>query len=503
MVPTGQVLLDAEPQTTSNELLMGKIGTSFLNEVIETWAPRARRVSAQLRDELELSEKLEPYNPFRFDGRLASPPVLHLEDVTGIPFVSDIPGVEEYQHRARVRARTGDVFAAVTQPVEGYEEYCRQSLGLGAPAFLQPEPKDSPMAVASACCEGEAFDKLVELGLQRGGLILHPYMAIGSVWELARRLGERHVGVEVMGPPPPTLWIANDKSSLADIIDRLADSAWNVETHAETSPEALTRRLRDMSSRHRRIGLKRTRCASAMGNTVFNGDSVASLDPRDVKRDVLEFLESTEWEEGETVLAVEWADTDDSPSTQLWIPPNGNGAPRLDGVYEQILKGEERIFVGSRPSTLPGRVDRALVEASMAMALVFQRLGYVGRCSFDFIVTGDVEADFDIKMTECNGRWGGTSTPMSLVDRLIKGNRPDYIAQDYVHPDLEGAAFTEILAATREHHFDPATGEGRFIFYNVGPLDGRGKFDVISLGETPDDAMEGVEVVLPRLLGLN
>ena len=240
-----------------------------------------------------------------------------------------------------------------------------------------------------------------------------------------------------------------------------------------------------------------------MGNAVFSGDSIASLDPREVKTDVLSFLERTEWEEGETVLAVEWADTDDSPSTQLWIPPYGGGAPRLDGVYEQILKGEEKIFVGSRPSTLPPRVNRALVEASMAMALVFQRLGYVGRCSFDFIVTGDLEADFDIKMTECNGRWGGTSTPMSLVDRLIKGARPDYIAQDFVHQDLEGAHFTDVLVATEEHHYNPATGEGRFVFYNVGPLEGRGKLDVVSLGATPEDAMEGVEVVLPRLLGLD
>jgi hypothetical protein len=481
---------------------MNKLGTAFLNEVIETWAPRANRVAEELREDLEMESKLAPFNAHRFDGQLGSVPVLHLEDVTGIPFVSDIPGVEEYQHRARVRAGTGDVFVAVTEPVEGYEAYCRRVLGLGAPAFVKPEPVDSPMAVANACSSGDAFEHLAAFGHRRGGLILHPYMAIESVWELASRLQDRHVSVQVIGPPPPALWIANDKSSLADIVDRLADSAWNVETHAETSPEALTQRLRDMSSRHRRIGLKRTRCASAMGNTVFNGESVASLDPTDVKRDVLEFLESTEWQEGEPVLAVEWADTDDSPSTQLWIPPHGDGAPRLDGVYEQILKGEERIFVGSRPSTLPARVDRALVEASMAMALVFQRLGYVGRCSFDFIVTGDLEADFDIKMTECNGRWGGTSTPMSLVDRLIKGERPDYVAQDYVHPELEGAAFSDVLDATRDELFDPSTGDGRFVFYNVGPLESRGKLDVISLGETPEEALEGVEAILPDLLGL-
>ena len=41
-------------------------------------------------------------------------PSLQLDDVSGIPFLSDIAGVEEYQHRARLRARAGDLFAAVT-----------------------------------------------------------------------------------------------------------------------------------------------------------------------------------------------------------------------------------------------------------------------------------------------------------------------------------------------------------------------------------------------------
>ncbi|MGM0558061.1 MAG: hypothetical protein ACQEVA_16875, partial [Myxococcota bacterium] len=180
---------------------MSKIGMSFLNEVIETWEPRARRVAGELREEVDLAGQLEEYNPYRFDGRLVEPPVLHLEDVTGIPFVSDIPGVEEYQHRARVRAGTGEMFAAVTDSVDGYEEYCRRVLGLGAPTFLKAEPLDSPMAVARACGRGDTFERIAEFAMERGGLLLHPYMAIEPVWELARKLGERHIGVEVLGPP--------------------------------------------------------------------------------------------------------------------------------------------------------------------------------------------------------------------------------------------------------------------------------------------------------------
>ena len=67
-------------------------------------------------------------------------PVLHLEDVSGIPFVSLVPGVEEYQHRARVRAADGDLFVAATPPAVGFEDYCRDTLGLGAPEFVLAEP---------------------------------------------------------------------------------------------------------------------------------------------------------------------------------------------------------------------------------------------------------------------------------------------------------------------------------------------------------------------------
>jgi hypothetical protein len=59
-----------------------------------------------------------------------------------------------------------------------------------------------------------------------------------------------------------------------------------------------------------------------------------------------------------------------------------------------------------------------------------------------------------------------------------------------------------VLDATRDELFDPSTGDGRFVFYNVGPLESRGKLDVISLGETPEEALEGVEAILPDLLGL-
>ena len=81
------------------------------------------RTTAEVRDAVRplaerfrLAERLEPYAAHRWSGSRARRPLLHLEDVSGIPFVSVVPGVEEYQHRARVRAGDGELFCAVTPP---------------------------------------------------------------------------------------------------------------------------------------------------------------------------------------------------------------------------------------------------------------------------------------------------------------------------------------------------------------------------------------------------
>ncbi len=431
-------------------------------------------------------------------------PVLHLEDVTGIPFLDNVTGIEEYQHRARVRASDGDLFAAGTAPTGGYEDYCRDTLGLGSPEFLQTEAED-PKAVARACFDSQVFDRLQQRASKAGGLVVHPYMAIHTVWELAAELAvAAGVPTAVLGPPPPVMWVANDKSHFCRVVEEALGPDWIVETRRATDAETLSRDLGDLSQRCDWVGLKRTRCASAMGNVVFDARPLRVASDGEIKDLVDEFLTRTQWCSDEEVLVVEWRETDLSPSTQLWLPPLSDGPPRMEGVYEQILEGPEKVFMGSRPSTLGKELNDALGQASMQVAVALQKMGYVGRCSFDFIVTGDPQGEFHAQFTECNGRWGGTSTPMHLVDRLVphNGTRPAYIATDYYLPESHlGITFPELIEALHADLYHEDQSKGRFILYNVGPLK-RGKFDVISLGKTPDDARRGLEEILPQRLGI-
>ena len=454
---------------------------------------------------LDLDARVEPFRVCRWDGVVPKTPVLHLEDVSAIPFLVDIAGVEEYQHRARLRAKTGDLYATVTPGDPRHERYCREQLGLGEVEWLDARGDANPLAVARGCRGGTAFTRLVQAARRSGELVIHPYMSIDDVWDLAADIAdEAHVPTAVLGPPPPVTWIANDKALFTELVTIVLGPGWVPETHDAAEPSAMAERLHALAARYGAVGLKRTRCASAMGNVVFDAPSLRTRTPAQIETDVRRFLQRTEWPGDEPVLVVAWEDARFSPSTQWWIPPAGQGPPRLDGIYEQILEGDRKVFVGSRPASLPPLAHQTLSDAAARVAAALQELGYVGRASFDHLILDEEESGGGprIRFTECNGRWGGTSTPMVLVDRVVDGPRPPYRAQDFVHPRLVGLTFEEILARLGDQVFDRRSRRGRYLLYNVGPLSGFGKLDVIAIGAHQSDAEQALLSDLPRLLHL-
>jgi hypothetical protein len=469
-------------------------------------AGRARALDAAraMANELDLVTSVAPHAAHRWSHSVGSLPTLHLDDVSAIPFLADIDGVEEYQHRGRLRARDGDFFATVTPSAPGYEDYCRDRLGLGSPIDLKADGVDAPLAVAAACGRGEAFTRLTERAGAAGAYAIHPYMGIESVWELAASLARAaSVPVSVLAPPPSVTWIANDKMLLSALVAASVGEEAIVETQVTHTVDGLAAALIALSGRHEKVAFKRLRTASAMGNAVYESAALRALSPEQVGELIGAELARMEWGGDEPVLAVAWEETDCSPSTQWWVPPEGAGDPQLDGIYEQILAGEEKVFVGSRPSRLSPTIERGLVDQSFPVVIALQALGYTGRCSFDHLVHGDIVSDKDectLRITECNGRWGGTSTPMSLLDRLIDGPRPPYRAQDIQDDQLVGVTFPELLTRLDDLLFDPTRGTGHLILYNVGPLERHGKLDVISIGDTQEDAERRLVDELPRRL---
>ncbi|MDP6946986.1 MAG: hypothetical protein QF464_22745, partial [Myxococcota bacterium] len=365
--------------------------------------------------ELDLSARCAPWAAWAEEaavgqsaheaGRDRPWPVLHFDDVSAIPFLQDIAGVELYQLRARLRAIDGDAYAATCDSVAGYAPYNRDYLGLESPTFIHAEAVGTACEIGLACQHGQAFEQLADMTRAAGGLSVHPYMGSLPAWDFTRALGEATgLPVRCVGPPPPMTSYANHKghitrASLALLDDGVLGGAPVVDTVAACTPEALARALVDLAQRHPKVALKMTRCASAMGNGLYTSEAVLRLTPETLRELVDDFLVAKEWVRGEEVLALAWEDAWSSPSTQLWIPSPSTGAPVVEGVYEQLLQGEEQVFLGSVPSRLGEGWDGRLRRASVRLASLFQRLGYRGRCSFDFILVDD-----RAHVVECNGR---------------------------------------------------------------------------------------------------
>jgi hypothetical protein len=117
-----------------------------------------------------------------------------------------------------------------------------------------------------------------------------------------------------------------------------------------------------------------------------------------------------------------------------------------------------------------------------------EQVGHVGAAPDQVLQVGLVTHEKEAR----NGRWGGTSTPMHLVDRVVPGPRPPYRAQDIANPQLVGVSFEELVAALGDHLFDHRTRSGRYLLYNVGPLQRFGKLAVIALAGTQAEADEAL-----------
>ena len=454
---------------------------------------------AEFRDRFDLERRLRPFEALRYRKSDAGTRAVHLDDFAAIPFLGGVSGVELYQHRARLRARGGDFQVASTPASPGYERYCQAVLGLGAVELLQVDSAGDRLAIARACLANRALLDRLRGFARRGGLVVEPFLGSEAIWDFAAAVAAgTGTRVRVLAPPPPVTWIANDKANFEDLVTAVLGPGFLPESRRASSAEALAGALLELSETGPAVALKRLRCASAMGNEVFESAALRRQGFPGALDLVRGFLARTGWDGGEDVLAVRWEQASSSPSTQWWLPPPGGGEPVLGGVYEQILTGEEGVFVGSRPSGLAAEVEERIALQSGRVAAALQRLGYVGRCSFDHLVLPDGRVVF----TECNGRWGGTSTPMNLVDRLYSGGRPPYQAQAFVRPELTGLTFRQLLKRFGDVVHDRGIGAGRFLLYNVGPLEQFGKFDVVALGSSRSHVEELMTRELPRRLGL-
>jgi hypothetical protein len=190
-----------------------------------------------------------------------------------------------------------------------------------------------------------------------------------------------------------------------------------------------------------------------------------------------------------------------TPSVQIWIPPVDQGAPVIEGIFEQLIDGPPTKFCGSRALKIPAPVEADVAVHSQTLATVFQHLGYVGRCSFDLILTGRDIDRCRVEFIECNGRWGGTSVPMTLMNRLLGDwqKRP-YVSQVYRMPELTRISDADLMAGLEGSLYDPQTDSGRIVIMDLAGVGTTGRLDVIIVGDSWRDVRRASRREIPRIL---
>ena len=437
---------------------------------------------------------------------LLDAPTLHLGDLAAIPLVARFQDVAYLQDRAVIRAMPGDLVAATTPHNPHFVAYCALRLGFGPVSWLHPAAPSDPLRVATACWDDPAIRTTLVSALRAGHLTyLHPYLGSRDVWVLARRLSDAaQQPLRVVAPPPALTERVNDKLWFADVVTRLFGGRAAPPTHAAWNLALAAATIVRLAAHTRTIVVKVPSASGATGTLLLASDEVRHRTVGQVRERLRDALAPLGWTGATWLLVGGWeAEAWSSPSVQLWIPPDGSGAPVVEGIFEQTLTDEIGRFRGAAPAAFATSLTGEIAERCWLAGRVLQRLGYVGRCSFDLILVGDA-AQPRVQFIECNGRWGGASIPMALMNRLFGDwRRHPYATRELAIPGLARLRFGDLVTGLDDLLYDARTGTGTVVLYNPVHMGTADVIDAIAIGPSVDAARSQLAHDVPaRLRGL-
>ncbi len=328
-----------------------------------------------------------------------------------------------YEYRLSLLARRDDFVTFGSGQHAEFEYYRSHFIGTGPVRILDlPAGTGNPLLPLAVRCrlDDKAFSLIIEATKQKGGLTIVPHIGMGSTWQLAAAVAEAtNLDVCVASSPPRLTRRVNDKLWFARLISEVLGESALPPTSAAYGPAVLAERIRVLARSAARVVVKVPYSSGGAGNVSIAATQVAGAPLSAIKEYILNALHTAGWYDVYPLLVgVGEAPALSSPSVQLWIPAIGDGPPLIEGLFEQILEGLEAVFVGSVPAELPERWRNQLANDAMRLATGLQLLGYFGRCSFDALLVGQNFDSAALHWIECNGRWGGVSIPMTIVNRL-------------------------------------------------------------------------------------
>lgn len=461
---------------------------------IVDYALRLRHKRRELRTDPKWSASLE-----RWSGKQGR--TLVIDDFTDIALFKSTSLY--MQERARLRANRDDYVVTTTAADPAFDNYVADDLGLGPVTWWTVTPPAGSIRLAQSCwLDREARSKLVRAMRQDDLKYVHPHISNRDVWQLASLLSQTaHLPLTVIAPPPGISRWANDKSEFARaVIDLLGaeylphtESAWNFAT--------LSFLVRKLAADGTRLALKLPHASGGTGNLCLEAESLRNKTLKQIDALVRERVARLAWTGNGPLLINVWESSVlDSASIQTWIPPLGTGQPVFEGIFSQLIQANSGSFMGCKPLQLPPHIERIVLRATSLLTRLFQQLHYMGRCSFDFLLVGTTMDDCRVQFIECNARWGGTSVPMTLMNRVFR----DWTYQPFSAVETQvsdrNVPFAWVLERLAAEVYTVHRPGGWLIPYNPGRIAMRGGLNWIVLGESAEQVAERSGVVLPALL---
>jgi hypothetical protein len=491
-----------------------ELTASLAAEILAEQGPLIERVAAEiLAEEPALgSGGLLAFAPAVQAGFEPGPSLL-IEDHSAIALAAQYSTDAIHAYRMLMLAGDGDVVAVPPPRQREFEAYCRDTLGLGRVDIVTPRATADVQprcGLAELCWRDPALvARVAERARVAGRLTIIPYMGNGAVWKLASAIAERAgVPVRVAAPPPSLCRRVNDKAWFTRCATALLGQRAVPATYAAHGMAALAGHVAQMARTSATVAVKLLDSASSAGNLVLDSAELAGHGVAEIRDHLHALLAARGWHGEFPLLATIWeSPLVATPSAQLWIPPAGAGLPVVEGVFDQSVAGKGARFTGATPTALDPARQRRIAAEALRMGLLFQRLGYVGRCSFDAIVlaASPPQGEHDVHWlhwVECNGRWGGVSIPMSLANRL-DGRGALVIAgvhQLAVQPTVR-AVFDAIGDALYrpDREAGPDRDQGGAIVLSPGFVHSRGRLEFMALGASLDQARNLAQAVARRL----
>lgn len=392
-------------------------------------------------------------------------PILFLEDHRGIDLTPD-DRVAIHEYRTMALARNGD-FLLTSQPRHNaFERYSNEIFGRENLNIIAVDRGDVRMrkTLAAACLENEhALSQLVAAATDAGTINICPYLSCGYDWLLGAEIARRSAcPVQICAPLPQLSSRVNDKLWFSNQAKQILGQDSVPPTYSVYGPVAAAAILNKLARTYNRLVIKLPASAGSMGNLVLDSEYIRSLTIGDLRAELIRRLHAIGWHNHFPILVGVWEIAAlASPSAQIWIPKASDGPPIIEGIFGQILSGENQCFIGATEIILPELISQQFYREALEIGYYFQCLGYFGRMSLDALLTGKNMHEAKLHWIECNGRWGGVSIPMTAARNLagLLKSKTFLVVQRMVQ-DIGIESFDDLLKDISPLMFNKTTGEG-------------------------------------------